>query len=283
MGHGVLHDGLEKKPGNRSRADPRIHVPDHPEARAETRLLDGQIPLDKAELLVQRHGAGIGYLEGVAKQVGERLHHLLRLGRIGLEQGGDRVERVEEEVRVDSSLEGRKFGTGRLFLEARLHEADLFHLPQGLGQAEPEPLVDVHDTSDNQGKNAVDGGDGDGQPYILQDEQRKEVENQCGAGHRSGDESKPQDHHSRHPGKGLQSRKQHQGRDESSEADHVPEEDANQDHGRLDAAGPEGANRQADRRSCRRIGGGPEKDLDLEGVWGRPAHTALASTRVTSS
>ena len=119
MPDGVLHQRLE-----RHRRDPRveclgIHLEPDRQAVGEPGLLDLQIGLHEAELFPQRHLVPLTVPERLPEQLaqagdgGGR-----RLAPAVADEGGDGVERIEEEVRLELHSERGELGLGELGLEA---------------------------------------------------------------------------------------------------------------------------------------------------------------------
>ena len=81
----------------------------HSETILEARLLDLEVLLQELELLLQRHSGRARSRERHPEQVAQPADH--PVGRFRLvHQRRDRVQRVEEEVRVELRLEGLQAG-----------------------------------------------------------------------------------------------------------------------------------------------------------------------------
>ena len=71
------------------------------EPRAEPGALDLEVGADELELVVEQRPLALGAAQRVAEYVRELLDRAVGDGRILVDQAGNRVERVEQEVRVD--------------------------------------------------------------------------------------------------------------------------------------------------------------------------------------
>ena len=78
-----------------------IHVPRDHQASAEARLLDVEIGAHERQLGAERRPLVLGLPQRVAEHLGELLHGAIGQIRIAMNEAGNRVERVEQEVRVD--------------------------------------------------------------------------------------------------------------------------------------------------------------------------------------
>ena len=72
----------------------------HGEPVLKTHLFDLQIAFEEGEFLAQRHFLGVGLFQADAQQFAEPGYDSVGVIWILMDQGGDRMERVEEEVRV---------------------------------------------------------------------------------------------------------------------------------------------------------------------------------------
>ena len=84
------------------------------EPLAESRALDLQVRADEIQLVVQHRPLAFGAAQGVAEDVGELLDRAIGDGRVAMDQAGDRIERVEEKVRVDLRPQRLHLGTARV-------------------------------------------------------------------------------------------------------------------------------------------------------------------------
>ncbi len=100
----VLQQRLQHQPGDQRVAGECVDAPGYRQPRAQPQLLDALIDARDFQLLLQRDDVALLAQVG-AKQVGQILHRLLGLRRIGAGQRSDRVHAVEQEVRADSSLQ----------------------------------------------------------------------------------------------------------------------------------------------------------------------------------
>ena len=73
--------------------------------------------LEELELLAQRHFLRARCCERQAQEVAQPGHHPVGRLDVAVEQRGDRVQRVEEEVRLQLDLERLQLGPGELGLQ----------------------------------------------------------------------------------------------------------------------------------------------------------------------
>ena len=101
----VLDERLDEKRRQANRERLRRGVDLHLELRAKARLLEGQVALDVLELLGERDElAGTGERPAAVVRKGE--DQLAGPVRVGADEAGDRVQAVEEEMRLDLGLQG---------------------------------------------------------------------------------------------------------------------------------------------------------------------------------
>ena len=114
MLHGVLDERLNEERRHRrtSRVSDGASIVDL-ELRPEPRLLEVEVALHVRELLVERHQLA-GPRELPTRVVGKRADEPARAVRVGPDQGGDRVQRVEDEVRLHLRLHRRRRRRGEL-------------------------------------------------------------------------------------------------------------------------------------------------------------------------
>jgi hypothetical protein len=90
------------------------------DAGAEAGLLDLEIVADDFEFLAERDEAGVIGVERKAEQARRACRRYLRRAGVGGNEGGDGVERVEEEVGMDAGFERRETSFGEKFVGAFL-------------------------------------------------------------------------------------------------------------------------------------------------------------------
>ncbi len=98
--------GWSSSGGSSSSSIPGLDRDVDREAGAEADLLDRQVAFGEAQLLPQGDGAERALAQALAQELGEVAAHPAGFGRLGGDQGADRVEAVEEEVRVELGLQG---------------------------------------------------------------------------------------------------------------------------------------------------------------------------------
>ena len=85
----------------------------------EPRGLDGQIVVEKRQLLAERHERPVGVSQRRTQQVAELTHQPARGLRIGFGERADRVERIEQEVRLELCAQALKARLDQASLEIR--------------------------------------------------------------------------------------------------------------------------------------------------------------------
>ena len=93
------------------------------QAVAETHLLDVEVLLQHLELLLQRHLLDVRRVQRHAQQVAEPVHHPVGGVDVGPHQAGDGVQGVEEEVRMQLSLQRLQLRLDQPHLELRRIDA----------------------------------------------------------------------------------------------------------------------------------------------------------------
>jgi hypothetical protein len=111
--------GWSSSEGSRARR-PRIDLEMRPQPVLEAHLLDLEIELQRLHLLRHRHLAGRLVDQRVAQEGGQpRQHRIGPLGLLQQHQGRDRVQRVEQEVRVELVAQHRELRRARLACSSR--------------------------------------------------------------------------------------------------------------------------------------------------------------------
>ena len=101
VAHGVLDEWLEQQPGHRHVVQSRFDGLHDAQTGAEAHMLDREPRLQELQLVAEPcvlAGAGA---QGVAEDIGEASGHVLGRRGVLVDQRGDRVEGVEQEVGVD--------------------------------------------------------------------------------------------------------------------------------------------------------------------------------------
>ena len=98
--HGVLHQRLQRQERHRDRQHLRRDLQPHLQPLAEAGPLQREVAVDRAQLLGQRGELAVRP-ERVAGELGELQQQLARPLRVGPDEGGDRGQRVVDEVRAD--------------------------------------------------------------------------------------------------------------------------------------------------------------------------------------
>ena len=110
---GIFDERDEDERGNRGGgAGPDVKFGFHLDVCGHSDFHQFHVVADEVDLLVQRHGGFLVFIEDVAQQFAEFLHGLLGLIRVEGDEGIDVVERVEQEVRVELAAQVLQFGFG---------------------------------------------------------------------------------------------------------------------------------------------------------------------------
>ena len=101
MLHRILHERLDDHRRHPGATDVvgQVHVYGQP--RAEARALDVKVGAHELDFIVEQRPFAFGAPQGVAEHVGQLLDRAVRDDWILVDEAGDGVERVEEEMRVD--------------------------------------------------------------------------------------------------------------------------------------------------------------------------------------
>ena len=135
--HGVLDQGVHEHRRHQGRvAASGVGVDRVAEPRAEPRLLDVEIRGRERQLLIERRPLALGAPQGVAEDLRQLLDGAVGAGRVGVDERGHGVQRVEEEVRVDLRAQRLQLRLARLhaqllrqqvLLLAALLQPDVLH------------------------------------------------------------------------------------------------------------------------------------------------------------
>ncbi len=101
----VLHQRLQDQPRHFGVERLRVDVEAHRQPILEPRLLDLEIFLQELQLLLQRHAGRAGSIERDAQQIAQPADHPIGGVGVGVDERRDRVQRVEQEMRVQLGLE----------------------------------------------------------------------------------------------------------------------------------------------------------------------------------
>ena len=118
--HAVLHQRLQRHPRHdrRSRAVAQVDVV--PQPVAEAHALDVEIGADDAQLLVEGDERRRRAVERRAEQRRELAGHPFGAGRVVVHERGNRVQGVEEEMRLHARFDRRQLRLGRQAARLRL-------------------------------------------------------------------------------------------------------------------------------------------------------------------
>ena len=102
----------------------------------EAHLLDAEIAGEEFQFARQRHLRRVALLQGQPQEVAQPRDHQSRLQRIGQRQRGDRVERVEQEVRLQLHAQRLQLRLRQLRLQLRVAQAFVAQVPARLHPAQ---------------------------------------------------------------------------------------------------------------------------------------------------
>jgi hypothetical protein len=108
----VLDQRVDEKAGQGRRRGRRIDVDDDIEVVLEADLLDVEVVADGGDLVAQAEVVLVRRPQRVAKQLRQLGDHAARRGGVLVDEGAQRVERVEQEVRVDLVAQHGQLGLG---------------------------------------------------------------------------------------------------------------------------------------------------------------------------
>ena len=100
MPDGVLDERLQDQGRHQDVVESGFDVQLHGEPVLKTHLFDLQIAFEEGEFLAQRHFLGVGLFQADAQQFAEPGYDPVGILWILMDQGGDDMERVKQEVRV---------------------------------------------------------------------------------------------------------------------------------------------------------------------------------------
>ena len=92
-------------------------------------MLDLQVAVEKGQFLAQWDFVLVGALERQAEQIAQARNHAIGGLDVFVHQGGDRVERIEQEMRVELHLQRLKLCLGQPLLQFRGAQLALMKFP----------------------------------------------------------------------------------------------------------------------------------------------------------
>ena len=116
MADGVLHERLQQEGRHGGRARAGLDAERHLESIAEASLLDRDVMIEQLQLLLQRHQRTAFPAERMTQQLAQARDHAVGLLGVLEHERRDRMQRVEEEMRLQ--LAGQR-------VEPRLHQLTL--------------------------------------------------------------------------------------------------------------------------------------------------------------
>ena len=123
MADGVLDERLQKEVGHGGTRHLRVDAHPHVEPVGEPHELELDVAIDEHQLALERDLLFVGVLERQPQQVAELLDHQPRLARRAFDVGGNRIQRVEQEMRIELRAQRREPRLGQRPLQ--IGRADL--------------------------------------------------------------------------------------------------------------------------------------------------------------
>src|SRR5581483_8122392 len=143
--HGVLDERLEDQGRHDARAGGVVHLVGDAQPVAEARALDVEVGVDDLQLVRERDERAVLASEQVAEDLRQALDAALRTLGVDRDELRDRVQAVEEEMRVDLRAQGVELRGRRelaRLVRARLEQEDL---PPALVEPDDRHECDRHD------------------------------------------------------------------------------------------------------------------------------------------
>jgi hypothetical protein len=140
---GVFDEGLEQEDWDEAIEGVLRDLLDDAEAVAEADLLDGEVAADELEFVAEGEFLGFGVFEGQAEEVAEIADHFVGRVWVPVDERGDGIEGVEEEVGLELGPECGKAALGEAGCE---FEATAFafagpsRVQDGSGGADDDPV-----------------------------------------------------------------------------------------------------------------------------------------------
>jgi hypothetical protein len=109
----VFHERLQQQRRHRGREQRRIALVGKVQLLLVPLARHAEVVLDERDFVAQQRGGTFPGLDRVTQHVREALGEALRRAGVGLDQVGERVERIEEEVRLHLRLQRPQLGARR--------------------------------------------------------------------------------------------------------------------------------------------------------------------------
>src|SRR5204862_687832 len=101
MADGIFHKRLQHERGDQSFDNLGSDLSFNPQPLAETSLFDMKISIQKLKFFANRHLLSIGMAERNTQEVAKGFDHFFSNVRFILDQGGDGLKCVKQEMRVE--------------------------------------------------------------------------------------------------------------------------------------------------------------------------------------
>ncbi len=140
---GVFDERLQHQVGDQRIERVRLHVEHYGQTIPEPGLFDLQILREEIELLLQRDLLDADVLERDAQQIAQLGDHVVGGIDVAVHQRRDRVERVEEEMRLQLPLQRLQLSLDEMGLElafAQLRDPRLAVVAQRVTEADDGPV-----------------------------------------------------------------------------------------------------------------------------------------------
>src|SRR5208282_1962667 len=136
MNDGILNHRLQHHLRHQQLTRVGLNVPTNVESFCEPHLFDIQVVLSELQLFFERDEIGVRFLKGGAEQSRESKNHRFGSRSIAIDQCGDSLEGVEQEMRMELALQRLKFACRKLSLQFRTLEflvSNPREIPIGVG------------------------------------------------------------------------------------------------------------------------------------------------------
>lgn len=142
---GVFDEGLKDQSGDNGVLGMGSNVEDETETVSEADALDGEVVVEGGKFFAERDVEAIFCFDGVAEEVAQVFDHATGEAWLGIDLGGDGIQCVEEEVRVELVAEGVEGGLGGEAFEAfgaEFAQEEALVVTGGKDGGEDEPVDD---------------------------------------------------------------------------------------------------------------------------------------------
>src|SRR5215469_5269047 len=115
----VLYQGLHDELGYKHLTSLGLYIPTQLKPVLQTYLLEPKVVFDKLQLFLERDQIDAVMPEGGAEQIGELKHHCFGPAIVRIRQSRDSLQRIEQKMRVELTLQRLEFACSEGLLELR--------------------------------------------------------------------------------------------------------------------------------------------------------------------